>query len=548
MSKDIKSNIHGIAKKIGIFLLVIVLFTLVVCVAGLAYLFLVPNSELFGIVYAKNKTTYEYNIGDYNVDELKSLNVSTNRYDVEIMSSKEDSEIRAYVKNDISGLVKSKNSKTELIYKYDGYSKALDLSLEEMSGWVSAGNSKVLLVIPYDLVNSQLGIKVVARKGAEIRINGFETDNVAEKNALALVDITNNHGAIFIDSLIITQFRIKTASGKVELGSNVSGIVSLAEISVGNGIVDFRKAGDAQTVMAEEGYDINTIDFKVEKIILNQVGNKGKLHFIRVGEMASGDGVVLSGGNCEVKNLSFFSINSKDFNLSIENLNYYANSVSEFRASGTGMFNLVGKAYSSMNIVTKKGDIKISNADEVVSAESYSGKIQILNANREVSLINIKGNSYISFGKNSPQYNSLSKFRCISSARIKSGKLIVEGLNKINLTVEEGGKPNIELLFNKIIDKNVLNVGKANLLMVTPNDEPFELNYFANEADTDISIGTVTRKAEKSSEEFFRYVFCEPSENDNNTIEIHSSGKAQLYSLNIFNELKYKLKCEIGNS
>lgn len=548
MSKDIKSNIHGIAKKIGVFLLVIVLFTLVVCVAGLAYLFLVPNSEIFGIVYAKNKTTYEYNIGDYNVDELKSLNVSTNRYDVEIMSSKEDSEIRAYVKNDISGLVKSKNSKTELIYKYDGYSKALDLSLEEMSGWVSTGNSKVLLVIPYDLVNSQLGIKVVARKGAEIRINGFETDNVAEKNALALVDITNNHGAIFIDSLIITQFRIKTASGKVELGSNVSGIVSLAEISAGNGIVDFRKAGDAQTVMAEEGYDINTIDFKVEKIILNQVGNKGKLHFIRVGEMASGDGVVLSGGSCEVKNLSFFSINSKDFNLSIENLNYYANSVSEFRASGTGMFNLVGKAYSSMNIVTKKGDIKISNADEVVSAESYSGKIQILNANREVSLINIKGNSYISFDKNSPQYNSLSKFRCVSSARIKSGKLIVEGLNKINLTVEEGGKPNVELLFNKIIDKNVLNVGKANLLMVTPNDEPFELNYFANEADTDISIGTVTRKAEKSSEEFFRYVFCEPSENDNNTIEIHSSGKVQLYSLNIFNELKYKLKCEIGNS
>ena len=286
MSKDIKSNIHGIAKKIGIFLLVIVLFTLVVCVAGLAYLFLVPNSELFGIVYAKNKTTYEYNIGDYNVDELKGLNISTNRYDVEIMSSKEDSEIRAYVKNDISGLVKSKNSKTELIYKYDGYSKALDLSLEEMSGWVSAGNSKVLLVIPYDLVNSQLGIKVVARKGAKIRINGFETDNVAEKNALALVDITNNHGAIFVDNLIVTQFRIKTASGKVELGSNVSGIVSLAEISVGNGIVDFRKAGDAQTVMAEEGYDINTIDFKVEKIILNQVGNKGKLHFIRVGEMA----------------------------------------------------------------------------------------------------------------------------------------------------------------------------------------------------------------------------------------------------------------------
>lgn len=543
MSK--KGNSKKITKKILIWFIVAICTVLTACVAGLAYIFLVPGSELFGIVYATNRRTMEYNIENYNISELKWIEINTTRYDVYVLASDNDSEIRAYVKNDISGLVKKKNMKTELNYFFDNYTGSLKLTLTEMKGWVSAGESRVTVVIPSDMWTQNLNVKVSAKKNARATINGLKTDDEVQKSSLGEINIKNNHGAINFDNLKINKLTINTSSAGIYAGENITGKINLAEISMKNGTLNFMDAGNASKILNTEGKTVDDVNFSIEKLVLNKVGRKGKINLLKVKELVSGEGVELGGGNCYVKNLYFFSIKSVNFNLNVDKLNFYANSVSEFRASKNGACKIGEEAHSSVNIVTKNGAININGASDTVTAESQNGNITIKNATREVSIVNINGNTRISFNEDTPQYNELSKYRCISSARIKSGRLIVEGLNKINLTVDEGGKGKIELKFNKLIGRNSLNVGMANLLLVTPESEPYELKFYPNNSNADIGIGTVTLREKKTSDEFLRNVFCEAGESQGNSLEVRSSGKVLMYSENVFNQLKDKLKCSI---
>lgn len=543
MSK--KENNKKIGKKIIVWLTVIVCTVLTVCVAGLAYIFLVSGSELFGIVYATNRRTLEYEIENYNISELKCIEINTTRYDVYVLASDNDSEIRAYVKNDISGLVKKKNVKTELNYFFDIYAGSLKLTLTEMKGWVSEGESRLTVVVPSDMWTQNLNIKIGAKKSARATINGLETDDEAQKSALGELSVKNNHGAISFDNLIINKLSINTSSAEIYAGKNITGKINLAEISMKNGTLNFMDAGNASEILNTEGKGVDDVDFTIIKMVLNKVGKKGKINLVKVQELVSGEGVELNGGNCYVKNLSFFSIKSANFNLNVDKLNYYVNSVSEFRASKDGACKIGEEANSSVNIVTKNGAININGATDTITAESQNGNITIKNAMREVSVINVNGDTRISFGEDVPQFNELSKYRCVSSARIKSGKLVVEGLNKINLTVDEGGKGKIELKFDKLIGQNTLNVGEASLLLVAPESEPYELKFYPNNSNADIGIGTVTLKEKKTSEQFFRYVFCESGGSQGNTLEVSSSGKVLMYSENVFNQLRGKLKCEI---
>lgn len=533
MAKGSKSK--NIFKNMLKYIAIIAGLFLIVVVAGLAYLFLVSGSELFGIIRVTNRATDNYNLGEYNINNLNTIEISTNRYDVQVMASSADSYVTSFVKNDISGLVKKKNSKTEFSYYYNGPTKSLKISLKEIDGWVSVGESRVLVVVPDFLWTQDLNIKISAKKSACAIVSGIETTEASEKSVLNLLEIKNNHGNINFDNLKINQLKINTNSAGIYAGENVSGKMLYAEISMKNGTLDFTGAGNAVEVLSKEGASVDEVDFIINKLRINKIGKKGKIKALRVEELSSGEGVELTGGSCSIKNLSLFSIKSKNFDLNIGVLNGgLTSSTSVFRASGDGKFSLTGNSYSAMNIVTNEGSINIAECYEAVSVESASGNIIIKNAHHEVGVINISGDTNISFHEETPEYNELSKYRCITSARIKSGKFVASGINKINLTVDAGGKPKIELRFNKVIGANLINAGAGSLLVVTPDSGPYELNLYPTNVKADIDIGTVTLKEKKTSENFFRYVFCESGQNDGNLLEVHAGGTVKMYSESIY--------------
>jgi len=486
-----------------------------------AYLFLYPKGELFGVVYVSDSSSKVYTVGEYSPDQLKEINVSTTNFDI-IVDTDSTETVRAYIKTKVTGLALKKNSTTEFGYFYDDNKKSLTLALDEARGWLSANDSYIKLVVPKNLMSNKLNLKLSTKKKTNITIYG---NGVAK---LSTLDVVINRGELYYDGLEAENIFIKANKAKISTGGKVEGTTNYLSLDINNSSADFLNAGTGGKYI--DGFpEIDKVDYKVENLVIKSATRKSNIKLFNCGFMYTAPSCKAEDGNIRIYYLGKADIKSVDTEIEIYKL--LKSERSSFNFSGEGGL-YINENNSALNVTTNSGDVVIKTSNEAVLLETKKGYLNVQKARKPVSLITYKGSANIQFDKDA-ENGSYTVDREITSLRTYSGNIKIYGVEKINGLVDEGGDPSIEIHFNRVKDVNTLDVENANIKIVVPENEPITLDLTCDHAMLDIDVGTATAEGLHNGK-FVRTVYASTS---SNYLKITSSGNVNIISKDIY-ELK----------
>jgi len=508
-----------IVNKIGLYLLVLFAISISLFIICIGYLFLIPKSELFGITYIKDTTKKTYSSIDYDIDLIKTIEIKSDKYNINLISSNKIEDIRFEVYNDFNGFVKTKKSENKINLNYNPSNDSLVLETKTVSGWVDNGSSKINLIIPEVLFDETHNIKLSANKKCNINIEGFKDAKFGS------VEVSLSRGDFYFDNISINNLYIKSNRGEIVAGKNVAGEIETLTLDLGRNKVNFLKAGKAEDILKEENSIYSDINFKINKLILRACEKNTDLKFYRCGKILSDTGCVLSGGKITVAECDMFSIESKDFSIDAYcvNDNTYIN---KFNAVGTGAVS-VREVKNISDFKTKNGKIYVGKAEKEIVLESKSGTIQLDSARYGVTAISEMGNVNIKFDKELD--NSNGQLGIIDSLRTVSGVVKVYGVNKINLIAT--GKADIYLEFDKVVGDSEIILTEAKSKIVVPKDEAVELKVVGENCKLDIEVGT-THFDEVLTGEYNPPV-CYGSVADGKLLVESSNNEVGIYSANL---------------
>lgn len=515
-------------KKIGLILLIILAILLCLVFVGFAYLFLVPNSSLFGIEYITVKNSQMYHLGEYTDYSLKEIKLNTGKYSVNVVVDDSYEEVLVYMKNDVSGLVLKKNSNIGLNHVYDSINRKLTINTDEASGWVGFGKSYIQLIIPKTILSSDFALSVGVRAKSSVDINGAKDIKIKSLSVLAY------RGGINIDNLDVSNLSVYTSKSKVILGANVGPYIDKVLLDIGDAEVSFLKAGGGDVEIKNGTRDKTKVNFNIGNLEIANVGEHGYIQLFQCEEMSSsGAGVKrLSGGEIECLYInSALQMYTNDCDLYVYEISGVYKSI--YNSNGDGQFILAGKTNGGLDIVTNKGSIDVNEITDVSTFQSGTGSINIKNATKALQIISNSGTVNVKFKDDCGEYTGDENgFRKLSLLRVKNSKVTIRGLNNIGLLeVEDGGRADIKLFYQKVILTNTIKSKTATLLCVVPEDESVYLKVEGTGAKLKCDVGTATREMSALDSTYEKEVY---GLSNNNILDIKTSGVVTLYSDNIY--------------
>ena len=525
-------------KKIGIILAITICVLLFVGFVGIAYLFLVPNSSLLGVSYVSNKTSKYYQLGKYDsyTKPINQMVVNTKQYGINVVVDKDADNLQVYMKNDVAGLVKKKNSTTDLVYSYDYINKAINISTKEITGLVGYGNSYIEVIFPKNVVTESLKIKLSAGNDADISINGVKEVKIDTLNVSAW------RGAINIDNIEMRALNLNVSKSKVVIGENVGNQIEYAKLDIGNSNVSFLKAGGGEKEILnarkeDREININNVQFNITKLEVSSMKKDGSVKLIKCNELCSSAYPInrVYGGEIEcwyISSLLQFSTTNCD--ITIKDIGGI-DTGSVYDANGNGCFNLVGKSSGNLSIKSSSGKINVNQVLGVGDFQTQSGDINIKNATKSLQLVSQTGNITAKFGDNvAESMGDGSPFRRVSLLRVKNSKVNIVGLNVINAVVENGGNAEIKLNYKKVINSNTFDIKSGNLLAIVPTDNPLRINVDSVNSWLNCHVGSATYQASKLNGNFDKIVYTQLSMVDG-VLDIDvDGGSVSLYSDDVY--------------
>lgn len=505
--------------RIGSTFLIVVLVAICLVFLGMAYLFLFPKGELFGIVYISEKSSVVYSVGEYDTSQLNQIELITTGFDVAVKADNRE-QVSAYVRTKVNGFALKKNSEINFEHYYDENELKLTLIMREPTGWIGASGSYVKLLVPENLMSNDIKIKITTGKKSNVEVVGGENTKLSE------LDVTLNRGELKFDSLQAENIFIKANNAKIIAGPKVSGITSYMALDIGSSSVNLLNAGGGDKYLKESIPEINKIDYKVENLAIKNITKRGDIKIFSCAYMFTATSCEATDGNVVIYYLGKANIVGCDASFDVYKLVNEQDSI--FKFYGRGGIS-ISNNYGILNATTNSGTINIGMSNTVMALETNSGKIEVVNARRAVSLITSSGSAYVKFAEEAKD-GSYTVQREIITLRTYYGNIKIEGLEKINAVVDKGGEPTIELRFKRAIDQSIINAEKANLKVIVPNDEPIRLIVTCEEAMLEVDVGTATYNGYLNGE-FIKTVY---SNSTTNILQINTLGKVKLISEDIY--------------
>lgn len=513
-----------VLKKVGIGVVVTLILSLCFVFIGVAYLFLYPKGELFGIVYASEKSSKVYTIGEYDITTLKEIKVTSTRFNIIIQADEVDT-VRAYVKSKVSGFAKKDKSTTNLACNYNKSNKSVALNLSEPSGLVSANDSYIKVFIPKALMENGLKLDLNTGKKTDIKIYGEKYTKLSE------LKVNINRGDLYFDGLEAENIIIKANKSNIYTGDNVTGVTKYMSLDIGKSKVNFLYAGNGAEYLTKEIPEKDKINYKVENLCIKNAEKNSLIRLFNCDYLYSDTGCVVSAGEIRLYYLGKSNFKSSDTILSIYKMTNEDND-SNMSFDGKGGVTIT-ENYSPLNIIGNSGTISIKMSDAVMSLEVNTGSINVENARKKLALIVNRGKAYINYAKDAED-SSYTVDREVVSLRTKHGNIFINGVEKIDAVVDDGGAPTIKIFYHKVVGKSNLDVGNANLQVVVPVNEAVTLDVVGTNAYLQSDVGTATRENSILNSSYLRHAYGNAS---GNILKINTSGEVVLMSSDIY-ELK----------
>lgn len=482
--------------------------TVVIC-AG--FLFFYREGNIFGIQYINRKETIIAKSSD-DMGDVGGIEVNASGFDVRIEVNQNVDEIMGAMKNNVFGYVKKSKAQAKFTLDYNPTTKTAVFNAVEPKGWINKSKSYVLVVVPGAWAEKGCDVKINTKKG-DISIGGNNEWMVKD------VAINSTKGDTLLKNLtILNRINVDIGSGKIVIDKDCETVGDIkANLSVGSGKIGFA--------------DINVDKFKFGMVNVQKL-KKGKISIIKATELVS-PGNIKGGGKIEIGEVASVNFESLDTSVYINEIVSTGKNgeIAKIIINGQGKvivnqarcccaqsekghfdhFELVvdghngdiqvGKVGGSMSLFANQGDIRVTEAFGLVSAESTYGKIDI------------------KFG-NAFDYDSVRQNRAVI-ATTKNGSINIVGLQKGNITATGKGRINLE--YNKVAKDNVVISNSGAINIVVPSGDAgskyaFNLSV-SSEVKKDIKVGVGGKIGVEyvgSGTEIFENIYNSQASTENN--------------------------------
>jgi len=457
-------------KKFWKYFTLTILLLLGLCCVGILYLFFVPNSSLFGICYISNNE--HYTSQDYSKTNVETIILNSNNYDVKIVDTDSDN-ISIKVYSNTFGFVLTKNKAVSIIPKLNNGS--LTFNITEPTGFAFNSSSYIELSIP-DSKTFNLNLK---NNKAETKLN-------SSKIKLNNLTYETNNGDFVIENV--------TISGDIKLNLNKATLEYSSSVN--------NNSNDVYLNLTTGKFDASSSTFNDVIIESNTRG------VVLIKECANiTQDTTSAGGRIEVDTAKFVNIKSSSTNVYINNITDGA--IIDLTNGNISIKDLTDNS----SLTTDSGNINIDKLNSYSNIKTNTGNVTISNAQEHIELQTNYGTINIHYSD-----DAINRF---VSAILDDGKIIVSGLEKINLNINGNGRAELDMKDVKGLSSIVANSGavyvkvnkNAKYKLATKSDGSVRVNL-AQIAQ----YGGYTTKDLTTT-----YVNCTSSTFDSNVLEISTT-------------------------
>jgi len=421
-------------KKVGKYLTITSLLLLGLFCVGLLFLFFVPKSNLFGIVfisYNQKETSQKFEANSVN-----KIIVQSRSYNVEVKSTKQ-SDVYLTVENHSLGYVLEKNSKLDVFESYEN--NELTFIITEPYGAAFKNNSTITLHLPtskefdLSLTNKNALTKI---NDSYVKINDLyyssQKGNFTIKNAslTGLIDLNLNDADFKLSSnatLNYNNVQIKVTTGKFDASSSSK----LGDVTI--------KSNKRGVILINECFS------------LNQSARS-------------------SGGRIEASLINTVNFSSTDTNLYIKHITEGA--IINLTNSGKVEINTL---LGTSDILTNKGSVYIINSFSEATILTSSGDVKIKNATSRLFVTTNSGNISVSFPDTIEQASNTNPNVRFLKVITNTGNVHATGLNRADIESKENSS--IDLTFSSTVYSNSsIKTNKGSVFVKVDKNSQYMLN------------------------------------------------------------------------
>lgn len=468
--------------KIGfIYLGVILLAVLATIIFCGAFLFFYREGDIFGVKYiSRNEVVYAMEKKD--ISDVKTIDVSSSGFDISVEINKRVDTLVGAMRIKAFGYTTKSRAQADFSLTYNNSTKTATFKSKEPTGWLNKKGSYITISIPDEWTNSNYNLVIKTKKG-DVVINGgtylscndISVDSTKGDLSIKATNITSNislncgKGTFYLDEKCTTD----------------EGVA--AKLSVNSGKINLTH--------------INMDKFKFESVEVLK-NTKGEISIIALDSLIT-NGNIEGGGDVKVGKVNTVNFSSRDTDLTILEINGPSRIVS----SGAGDV-YIKESFADVEVDAYNGDVELIFATGLVIATTNQGNIKISNAIKLVSAESMYGDIEISFDENAPNYSTSDTNRAVKVST-KDGKVVVRGLQNGTVLASDSGR--IELYYNKVIGENKIISNMGTVYVVVPaapteTSRGYELNLkVISDVGADVKVGvggSIKYDSESSNQEY----------------------------------------------
>ena len=471
-----------IGKKIGKYLILVLLSLIGLACIGVLYLFFVPGSNLFNITYISYSA--EYTTKDYAPSSVTTVVLNSRSYNVNILAT-DDNSVSAKVYNNSFGFVLVQNKNVTITEKLTD--KTLEITVNEPYGFAIPNNSYINLSIP----------------------KSYEID-LQLKNLNAKTNISS-------EGLKINDLTYETSNGNATLNSTT--ITGNLNLNLGNATFTVSNSTNSNTNVY---LDLSTGKFNGSSATFGDITvNSNTRGIIQVKECDNFNIEIESaGGRVEIDKVSFADIDTSDTNVYINEVT--DSLIADLTASGNIEVNTIN---GSSRLYTNNGNIKIKKANtSLIILETTYGNITISEAYNKIQAITNHGTINVTYAEDAEHHVVDSNTaRSIMATIHGNGKVQVSGAESINVMIENNGRADV--LMNDVVGENVITGNKGSVYVKINKDSKYKLKTTSISGSVRVNLTQVPEYNGYKNVDRETFVNCveADAEASSNVFKIHTN-------------------------
>ncbi|MGD9901295.1 MAG: hypothetical protein AB7S44_02025 [Spirochaetales bacterium] len=500
-----------LAKKIISYMIILLGLAIVAGLVSASYLYLVPNSQIFGFYFISGSGTEFYDNYTEHLSEYEIIEVDTYKFNVEVFPQEDDlGQVQVTFTNNAVGFANSGETEFSYAINYDSVTKTIHIStVEPTSGLILYTDASLRVGFPNIssekeiIVNSHGGSVTLGTAGTVLETNDITITN--GKAAMAIQNFTMNSAS----TLSITN-----GAGITNIFGNVAG-----NVVIDSEIGSFNFANDAQTYFYNVGGDLNIL---------------GDNPAVKVGDVAGDVSVYADNG--------LLYTGTIDGGLTITTVNGEATidkvmkNVTITSGYNTITINSIGEAESSLyqaSINSDNGNIEIGDCYYELHAEADRGSITVLNAYYDTYIQTTYGDVIVNYALDANLLKNIEQADSFKTLEVTTteGNITATNLRTLtSLAVAESSTAQIIADFLVINGHNTIVCGRRESIVRVPIDE-HTLNVYTQSGDVNIQVGSAYKTSWQSSDLIDHEVntTAPASMTYGYTVQILSGGSANLY-------------------